>query len=448
MKTQHLLCRLANCTVASVGLAIVLSGCGGESQSDPSFQTVIASVPLVIAPRLAASQDGSTWLLWIEGDSNTQSLNAARVDSSGSVSRTTLASQVAGALRGQQVLVDGTTPVVAWREYGNSGIFQAHAAAYINGDWKVELTVGPAVQGDVQLIPLVSGGASLVWQQIDVSGQTQLASSQRSPSGIWSQPEVIRNGPLGSTVSAPRQASGEGGSVTTLWTEAPTSVDGTLQPQVLWASQYDRANGAWGPPVTVDAGQIYYSLDIASTGNGTWLAIWLSGDPFQRTAARSKRWTNGAWDVTASRVDTGQDAQLNEVALASKNSLAYLAWIGQAADLSSGSVRAANFDAATGRWSTPSLVGASEVGYPVSLRAQTDGAGTAGAVWSVSQGSGGPFLASTDASGAWSAGSQLDLQSVGNAPDLSFFSAKDVVTTWYRPLASQNLADVVVRRLR
>ncbi len=55
-------------------------------------------------------------------------------------------------------------------------------------------------------------------------------------------------------------------------------------------------------------------------------------------------------------------------------------------------------------------------------------------------------MSSTDASGVWQAPLQLDLQG-GNAPDLSIFSATDVVTAWFR-IAPALRSDVVVRRIR
>jgi non-ribosomal peptide synthetase component F len=78
---------------------------------------------------------------------------------------------------------------------------------------------------------------------------------------------------------------------------------------------------------------------------------------------------------------------------------------------------------------------------------RSDGHGTLGAVWSVSQGDASPFINVSDAAGVWQGASPLDPDSVGLAADLSFFSASDVATTWFRA-ASGGQENVVARRLR
>lgn len=124
-----------------------------------------------------------------------------------------------------------------------------------------------------------------------------------------------------------------------------------------------------------------------------------------------------------------------------------VAWTGVASTLASGSVFAAAFDVAAGQWSAPALVGTTPRGFPVALVLRSDGQATVGAVWGVSQGDGGPFINLSDSVGVWQGATPLDPQAIGLAPDLSFFSASDVATTWYR-LASGGLDDVVVRRVR
>ena len=431
-------------------LALAIGGCGGDgsgtSPAASTFKVVIASVPLVSFPRAAASPDGHSWAVWPEGDDSNQSVVAAEVDEKGSVSRSTLAPSVAGAQLDEQIVMAGTTPVVVWREYKASGGVKIHAAAYIEGQWNVELTASAALQADIRLTRLASGELSLVWVQGDSPGPFQVVAALRGLTGVWSTPVVIRSEPRGTIVWRLNQASDSSGASMAIWTESAQLIDSTLPPQTLWSSRYDSASGAWGAPTLADAGQLYYSPGVASIGNGNWLVAWLSGDSTKVSAVVSKRFLAGTWEVDAGRVDDGQDDHLNELALVAENGHAYIAWTGLSAVLSPGSVRAASFDAIAGHWSPPALIGFAAQGYPISLRLQADGQGTAAATWTISQGPGGPFLASTDSAGAWQAGLQLDPQSGGFSPDLSFFSANDIVATWYQ-LAPGGLANIVVRRL-
>lgn len=429
----------------------LLLGCGGSSSppTAPSFQAVLTGVPLVIAPRVAASSDGSSWLAWTEGTIGFESIVSARVDTRGLVSKIPVTISPAAAQRISQIVMVGTTPAVAWLQYDGLGNAQANVATYVNGAWRIEFSSGPAVRGDIRLISIPGGAASLVWSELDGLGQYQALSSLRSPSGVWSVQTVLRTVPVGTVVMAtPTQAADDRGSQLAIWTEAPASLDTAAQPQTMWTSFYDPVSATWSTPSQVEAGALYFTPDVASTGNSTWVAVWPSGDSFSRTSLLSKRFINGAWDAAASRIDTGQTSNLQSVVVAARNSRAYVAWSGQTADASLGSLRVSSFDASSGTWSPPSLIEGPASGYPVSVRLQTDGLGTVAAAWNVSQGSaGGPFLASTDKAGVWQAPISLDVQQQGLAADLSMFSANDFVTTWYR-FAQQSTFDIVVRRLR
>jgi hypothetical protein len=209
--------------------ALEIGGCGGDWQlgtSPPAstFQVVIASVSLVSFPRVAASPGGNSWVVWTEGDNNNQSLVAARIDGNGSVSRSTLAPSVAGAQLDEQIVMAGTTPVVAWREFDFSNGVMIHAAAYLNGEWNVELTAPAAHQGDIRLVSLASGELSLVWVQGDPPSAFRLVATRRGLNGVWSAPAVIRSGPPGTIVWD------SGGASMALWTESSQLIDTMLPP--------------------------------------------------------------------------------------------------------------------------------------------------------------------------------------------------------------------------
>jgi hypothetical protein len=431
-------------------LALAIGGCGGgasgTSPAASTFKVVIASVPLVSFPRAAASPNGHSWVVWPEGDDSNQSVVAAEIDENGSVSRSTLAPSVAGAQFDEQIVMAGTTPVVVWREYRSSGGVIVHAAAYLDGKWNAELAAPAARQADIRLTRLASGELSLVWVQGDPPALVQVVAALRGLNGNWSAPVVVRAEPAGTIVWSLSQASDSTGASMAIWTESPQLIDSSLPPQSLWSSRYDHASGAWGAPTIADAGQLYYSPGIASIGSGNWLVAWMAGDSITLSSVLAKRFLAGTWEVTADRVDASQDDHLNELALAAEKDRTYIVWTGLSAVVSPAAVRAARFDAATGHWSPPALIGATVEGYPISLRLKADAQGTAAATWTISQGPGGPFLASTDSAGAWQAGLRLDPRDGGFSPDLACFSANDIVTTWFQ-LAPGGRTDIVVRRL-
>jgi hypothetical protein len=430
--------------LAASALTACLSGSGSWSTT---FLTVVPSPALVIAPRVAASTDSSSWLAWIEGDNNSQAPVAARVNSVGSVIRWSIGEPIAGALRDQQILVSGTTPGVAWREYASTGPVRVRAVALRNGRWITELSEEASYLGEVTLVPTAFGGASLMWLQGDAPGQTRLVSMQRAAGGGWSPLQVIRTAEFSPRSGGPRQSSQGNGSLMALWEEPSASGGDPALGGTLWSSIYDPARGSWEPPLKVYEGPVLAPLDVAAAGDGAWVAVWCGGDASRRTALLAKRFFGGQWESVPSRVDRGQDARLGEISLSGNDARVSVAWTGLA-DLVSApnTVRAADFDSGNGTWSMPALLRSAQFGFPTGLRLRVTEAGTAAAVWSISQGPDGPSISSSDANRTWSAASSLSLQGDGNAVDLAFFAPDDVVTTWYR-LAAQNRVDIVVHRL-
>ena len=438
---------------AAVLVAAMLASCGGEpadiTESPTAFLGVVsASVPLASAPRVAASPDGlTTWLAWAEGDNNQQALVAARINSVGVVDRMTVAPRASGVIRDLQITLVGTTPLLTWRHFRAPDDVTVNAASFRGLDWQAELAALASGQGvDVDAVTLPTGHVSLAWGRFDGAGRFELVAARRGLDGSWSTPAVIRTGAAGRVLLRSRQSSDGAGGLMAIWSESPGPILAPPPPETLLSSQYDEALAAWGPALVVDAGQDYGDAAIASPADGQWVAAWLSGGPFGRTALLSKRFAAGGWSPTTVRVDAGQDPVLREMVLTSRNHHVHVAWTGLLLGVS-GSVRAAAFDATAGAWSAPSLVGSTPRGFPDLLRLRVEREGTAAAVWTVAQGDGGPFLSRTDPAGAWQAAVQLDPETTGLAADVSLFSASDIATTWYRIVAG-GAADVVVRRLR
>lgn len=435
---------------AAMLAAALVAACGGSSDSaSPTafFGVVSSSVALGVAARVAASADGSTWLAWTEGDFNQYSLIVARINGVGIVGKSTVTSNVAGALRDLRITMVGTTPVLSWRHYGAADDVTVNAVSLRSGGaWQVELAAAASGQGDVTAASLPAGLLSLSWARLDAAGRFELVASRRALDGSWSTPTVIRTGAAGMVLLRSGQASDGAGGLMAIWSESPDPSGSP--PQTLLSSPYDQTLAAWGAALTVDAGQRYYQPAIASAGAASWVAAWLSGERAETTTLESKRFAAGAWTAAAVRVDQGQDAFLRELVLAGTNHRVHVAWTGLAASVEPGAVRAAAFDAPAGTWSAPSLVATTPRGYPDGLVLRADGQGAAAAAWNVSQGDGnGPFLSVTDTAGNWQAASQLDPGDGGTGVDLALFSASDIATTWYR-LVPGALQDVVVRRLR
>jgi hypothetical protein len=438
---------------AAAFLAVaMLAACGGESDEfapTAPFQLVVPSLPLVVAPRVAASPDGSTtWLAWVEGDNATQSVVAGKINSVAVIRTQPVASHIAGALRDPRITMVGVTPVVTWRGYAPPNGVKANAASYVNGDWRMEISASASALGDIVPTLLPSGEISLSWTRIDAAGNFQLVAARRFMNGAWSIPAVIRSGAAATTLLRSSQAADAGGALQLLWSEAAGGGGAPPPAQALFASRWNPVLATWTAPVVVDSGQRYDAPAVAATGGDTWLATWLSGDASATSSLLAKRFAGGAWEAAATRVDRGQDDALSELALAAGGGRVTAGWIGRADDLSSGSVRASAFDAATATWSAPATVGAAAAGFPIALRLQSDGLGTSAAVWNVAQGGeGGPFLNTAEPSGAWQSAAALDPQTTGLAPDVAFFAANDIATSWYR-LAPGGRAEIVVRRLR
>lgn len=433
--------------VAALLAATIVAACGGgdDTPAAPNgFQgNVSSSVPLVAAPRVAASPDGATWLAWVEGDNTHRTLIGARIDSVGVITKLPITSNFDGAVRDVQVTVIGTTPIVTWRQFAANGGVTVAVASFQGFAWFAEFASPASGQGDVRPLPILAGEVSLQWTRTDASGRFELVASRRSPFGLWSTPKVIRSGGPGAVLLRSGQSSDGSGGLMALWSEEPSGVPGS--PETLLSSQYDETAAAWGAPLTVDAGSSYGSPAIGSTGTAAWVAVWLAGNAGVRTAVVGKRFSGGAWSGATDRIDQGQDASISELVLAPRNFRVQAGWVGVAAGAVSGHVRAASFDVAANAWTAPSLVGATASGVPLGLALRTDGQGTAAAAWSVSQGPGGLQLAVTDAAGTWQGASQVD--PAGVAPDLAFSAATDLVTTWYRPVAG-GLDDVAVSRTR
>jgi len=434
-------------------VAALLASCGGEpadiTEAPTAFLGVVASsVPLASSPRVAASPDGSTtWLAWSEGDNARQSLVAARVNSVGIVDRMTVAPLAPGVIRDLQITMVGTTPVLTWRHFGDASDVTVNAASFRGLDWQMEIAALASAQGvDVKAVTLPSGRVSLAWTRLDGAGNFELVAARRSLDGSWSTPAVIRTGAAGTVLLRSGQSSDGAGGLMAIWSEAPGV--GTAPPETLLSSQYDETLGAWGAALTVDSGRHYGDAAISSPADAEWVAAWLTGDAFGNTWLLSTRFAGGIWlSLGFVRVDRGEDAIIREMVLTSRNHHVHVGWTGLAAGADSGSVRSAAFDASAGAWSAPSLIGATPRGFPVGLRLAVEHGGTAAAVWSVSQGDGGPFLNKTDAAGTWQAAVQLDPDSTGVGADVSLFAPTDIATAWYRSVAGGR-ADVVVRRLR
>ena len=433
--------------VAALLVATIVAACGGGNDTPAApngFQgNVSSAVPLVAAPRVAASPDGATWLAWVEGDNTHQTLIGARVDSVGVITKLPVTSNVDGALRDVQVTVVGTTPIVTWRQYAASGSVTVAAASFQGFAWFAEFASPASAQGDVRPLPILAGEVSLQWTRTDASGRFELVAARRSPFGLWSAPKVIRSGDPGAVLLRSSQSSDGSGGLMALWSEQPSGVAGS--PETLLSSQYDETAATWRAPLTVDVGSSYGSPAVGSTGTSAWVAVWLAGNAVARTAVVGKRFSGGVWSAATDRIDQGQDASISELVLAPRNFHVHAGWIGVAAAAGSGNVRAASFDVAGSAWTAPSRVGSAANGVPLGLALRTDGQGTVAAAWSVSQGIGGLQLAVTDPAGVWQGASQVDPNGV--APDLAFFAATDLVTTWYRPVAG-GLDDVAVRRTR
>ena len=438
---------------SAVLVAALLASCGGEpadiTEAPTAFLGVVASsVPLASAPRVAASPDGSTtWLAWSEGDNARQSLVAARVNSVGIVDRMTVAPLAPGVIRDLQITMVGTTPVLTWRHFGDASDVTVNAASFRGLDWQMEIAALASAQGvDVKAVTLPSGRVSLAWTRLDGAGNFELVAARRSLDGSWSTPAVIRTGAAGTVLLRSGQSSDGAGGLMAIWSESPGV--GTAPPETLLSSQYDETLGAWGAALTVDSGRHYGDAAISSPADAEWVAAWLTGDAFGNTWLLSTRFAGGIWlSLGVVRVDRGEDPIIREMVLTSRNHHVHVGWTGLAAGADSGSVRSAAFDATAGAWSAPSLIGATPRGLPVGLRLAVEHGGTAAAVWSVSQGDGGPFLNHTDAVGTWQAAAQLDPDAVGTGADVSLFAPTDIATAWYRVVAGGR-ADVVVRRLR
>ena len=440
---------------ASWLVAIAVSACGGgdvdKSPSPSAFQIVLPPSSLVSLPRITASPDGTAWLAWVEGNDTQQSLLAARIDGGGGVRAATVSPNVTGSLQDQQIVMQGATPVLVWREYDQPEAVKVNVAAFVGGQWHQELSVAGSGSGALSVVRITAGGIALGWVRVDASNHFQLVAAERSPNGGWSAPSVVRTLPDGIVFISSDVGSDDGGALMALWSEAPDGSQSTVpQPQSLWSAQSGDAAATWSAPLVVDAGQFYVAPSVASTAPGRWLAAWLAGDSFALTALVDKRFDGTGWSAATERIDAGEDVELREMVMASAGHRIFVAWTGFGPDRQTSSLRASTLDTGSDTWLVPASIHTQIGGFPDVLRVAADSSGVAGLVCDVSQADAlRPFLATTDASGRWKAGLETDLDAMGQglAPSLSFFSSSDVVAAWYRIVPGGSSA-IVVRRIR
>ena len=301
-----------------------------------------------------------------QGTSGAESINSARVDASGSVSKIPVTTSPAVQQRVSQIVMVGTTPAVVdgasrrTSRRSSTGVASSHRARR----YRETFASFP--------FPVARPRwCGLPWT-VRVATKSFHRSARRAASGrprLSCEPSLLA--PLSMRRLCRRRTpvdlhSPSGRSAPACRLTRP------LCRRPWWTSSYDPASAAWSAPSQVASGAFYFRPDVASTGNSTWIAVWLSGDASVRTSVLSKRFVNGAWDSAASRIDTGQESQLQSVDVAARNSRAYVVWSGQTADASLASLRASSFNASSGTWAAPSLIGAAS-GYPVSVHLQTDG---------------------------------------------------------------------------
>lgn len=430
--------------------ACAVFACGGGDTPADNYHVTIESLPMILAPRVAAAPDGSAWIAWTESAPAGETVFAANVDPSGRIVRSRVSVPVESVVRDVQIVMAGSTPVAAWSDHAGNGS-AVHFATQVPGTWRTDLVTRAPTAGDLQLIPLKDGRASAVWQQASVTGESELMSAQRSARGEWSVPALVAVAPAGTVMGAPRHAASADGSLTLIWTEAlAPSGAAVVAPQTLMSSRHGATTAYWEAAQAVDGGDaLHAAYDIISAGPDGWLAVWFEGSPSGYPALQSKRLTAGAWDATPTRVDTGEDPTLRELAwVPTDSSSITLIWTGLSDAIAPSSIRSARFDVSQGAWSTPALIARYDTGYPVLPRLASGGTGSAVAVWNVSQGGiDSPVLASTAAAGPWRSPSLLDRERSGLAADVALFSADDLVITWYR-IGAQGRSDIVVDRRR
>ena len=297
MRKQSLLRSLLRWT--GLLAAATLVSCGDNSTDFPEVPTAFLdvlspSVQLVQAPRVAASVNGDTWLVWAEGDSNQYTIRTAGINSVGVATPTTVLANVAGSVRDLQITMVGVAPILVWRHFGPTGAATANAASIQFGGWRHEFASPASGIGDLSVASLPSGIVALSWSRLDSAGRIELVAAQRSLVATWSTPAVIRGVAAGTTLLRSGLAGDGSGGLTAIWSEAAdASGGGPLPPETLLSSLRDVALDAWGSALVVDAGQHYYSPVVAATVSGGWLAAWLSGNASAVTALLAKRFEAG-----------------------------------------------------------------------------------------------------------------------------------------------------------
>ena len=131
MRKQSLL-RSLLCWTGLLAAATLVSS-GDNSTDFPEVATAFLDVlsplvQLVQAPRVAASVNGDTWLVWAEGDSNQYTIRTAGINSVGVATPATVLANVAGSVRDLQITMVGVAPILVWRHFGPTGAVTANAA--------------------------------------------------------------------------------------------------------------------------------------------------------------------------------------------------------------------------------------------------------------------------------------------------------------------------------
>lgn len=426
-----------------------LGACGNAPEdSSPVIKVVAAAVDLRSLVRVQAASDDSLWLVWSQAATGGETVTGARVDATtGLVSRGTVSPAPSDGARQAQIVIAGAVPLVAWLEITGAET-RAQVASWSGVDWTIEKTLS-SVAGFYDLPRLTAGHAGeahLTWAENSTTGGSRLLASRRVAAGSWSAPTVIRSSP-GTFAGAARLAPDPDGELMAVWAE-PIAPATAGPPWALWAARFDASSGAWTSAVQLDS-DTALDAQLAAYDSEQWMALWLRVEPSStRRALWATRFVSGAWDRTATRVDTAAFEDPAEPALSWSGAALHAAWTADAADFSARrSVRAAKFDRFSNQWTSPALVNPLSASLPAGPHLQHARDGRAGLSWGTQSGAGDPSFAQSDAGGSWKPAIRLEQSAFnGNAPDLTALASGGWATTWYRSRGDGTF-DIVLRRV-
>ena len=263
-------------------------------------------------------------------------------------------------------------------------------------------------------VALTSQGVGFVaWNEAVFAGGCGSIWVNRNAGGVWGTATEVDTRNL---ALDPHIAANAGGDAIAVWTEREwggANCSGGITGNEVWASRYTAASNIWSAPlrISVDAppdSTIFAFSPVATleaTGRAT--VVWLQTTLGSPTTVTYSRFNGAVWSMPAS-LSNGTRGTFEPTLALDGGGNVFAVWRQDTSTASPtlANMWAARFDATAGTWSTPLLIGSTNLAgtdFAERPRLAVNAGGTAVATWQETRGTETSIVAARFSSGAWTA---------------------------------------------